>query len=326
MPLFTEDWLDDPTVLQLNFDEQASGSAPATNDYLKDSRGYGLDGTGSNGPTFVEGDPRYNNGAALRFTGGTDEVRIDDVGVSMTDFEAEDSFTLEAVFRTTEHSGTSANTTGPLISKDVGASRASYWLRIQDSRVRFLVSDGNHEPNLSSDVIVNDGEWHHVAAVRDAAEGTLSLYVDYQFAGSIPDTSTGDFGNANDMLIGAFNDSSGTTNKQFIGDIDFVRVSQAALSILDFVQPFILAGDLDGDGFVGLSDLDLILGSWNLSVPVDDVADPSGDGYVGLGDLDIVLGNWNAGTAPGNTAAPEPSSLSMLLLGGWFMIPRICHR
>ncbi len=311
---FTESWLDDPTVLQLNFDEQTSGTAPSTSDYLKDSRGYGLDGTASNSPTFVEGDPRYQNGAALRFTADTDEVRIDDVGVSMTDFEAEDSFTLEAVFRTTAHSSTSATASGPLISKDVGTSQPSYWLRIQDSRIRFLVSDGNYEPNLYSDVIVNDGEWHHVAAVRDAEAGTLSLYVDYVLAGTIADTTTGDFGNANDLLIGTFNDSSGTTSKQFIGDIDFVRISQAALSVDTFVQPYVLAGDLDGDGYVGLSDLDIVLLSWNTTVTPGSIpADANDDGYVGLDDLDIVLNNWNESTPP-EVSIPEPGSAIMLLV------------
>ncbi|MEZ6190962.1 MAG: laminin G domain-containing protein [Phycisphaerales bacterium] len=71
-------------------------------------------------------------------------------------------------------------------------------LAVVRTHAQFLVSDGSNEPNLVSNVTVNDGEWHHVAAVRDADAGTLSLYVDYNFAGSIADTTTGDFGNAND--------------------------------------------------------------------------------------------------------------------------------
>ena len=306
---FTEEWLDDPTVMQLDFDEQTSGTAPSTSHYLLDSRGYGLDGTASNGPTYVEGDPRYANGAALRFTGGTDEVRIDDINNSILDFEAEDSFTLEAVFKTSAHSGTTANESGPLLSKDIGSGLPSYFLRIQDSRVRFLISDNDALSSLYSDVEVNDGEWHHVAAVRDVDAGTISLYIDYEFAGSVADNTTGDFGNASDLLIGSFNDSSGTTNKQFVGDIDFVRISQAALNTLEFVQPYNLVGDLDGDGFVGLSDLDIILGSWNQGVPAGDPPDPSGDGFVGLDDLDIVLGNWNASTPASENLVPEPASV-----------------
>ncbi len=85
-----------------------------------------------------------------------------------------------------------------------------------------------------------------------------------------------------------------------------------------------LQGDLNGDGFVGLDDLDIVLGNWNQSVPpANPLADPSGDGFVGLDDLDIVLTNWNNGTPPSGvavTVVPEPaglvviSALSMLCL------------
>ncbi len=77
-----------------------------------------------------------------------------------------------------------------------------------------------------------------------------------------------------------------------------------------------LAGDLDGDGFVGLADLDIILNNWNQNVPPGNpLADPTGDGFVGLADLDIVLNNWNAGTPPSAQAnIPEPASAVMLFI------------
>ena len=52
-------------------------------------------------------------------------------------------------------------------------------------------------------------------------------------------------------------------------------------------------GDIDGDGFVGLSDLLILLKSWG---PCDDCsdcpADIDGDCSVGVGDLLILLANW----------------------------------
>ena len=71
-----------------------------------------------------------------------------------------------------------------------------------------------------------------------------------------------------------------------------------------------LDGDLDGDGFVGIDDLNIVLGNWNQSVPpANPLADPSGDGFVGIDDLNLVLGNWNAGTPPSDIATiPEPAS------------------
>ena len=60
-----------------------------------------------------------------------------------------------------------------------------------------------------------------------------------------------------------------------------------------------LAGDLDGDGFVGQGDLDIVLDNWGMSPPADPRADPSGDESVGQADLDIVLDGWGEGTGPG---------------------------
>ncbi len=92
-------------------------------------------------------------------------------------------------------------------------------------------------------------------------------------------------------------------------------LSTGMLTVVDSIV--MLDGDLNGDGFVGLDDLDIVLSAWNQNVTAGDWAagDPSGDGYVGLDDLDIILGNWNAGTPAGeNAAIPEPTSA--LLVAG----------
>ncbi len=87
-----------------------------------------------------------------------------------------------------------------------------------------------------------------------------------------------------------------------------------------FLYPYVefIIGDLDGDGFVGIDDLNIVLANWNQNVPpADPMADPSGDGFVGIDDLNAVLGNWNAGT-PLNSRAniPEPAGLALVGLLG----------
>ncbi len=87
---------------------------------------------------------------------------------------------------------------------------------------------------------------------------------------------------------------------------------------------YTLPGDFDADGFVGLSDLDLILNNWNIVYPRGNPPwDANQDGFIGLADLDVVLNNWNTGLPPSALASiPEPTTLSVLSLGGIMLIRR----
>jgi len=78
-----------------------------------------------------------------------------------------------------------------------------------------------------------------------------------------------------------------------------------------------LDGDLNGDGFVGGDDLDIVRSFWGQNVDQGNLlqGDPSNDGFVGGDDLDIVRANWGQGTPPATTSVPEPSAC-VLLVGG----------
>jgi hypothetical protein len=89
----------------------------------------------------------------------------------------------------------------------------------------------------------------------------------------------------------------------------------------------VIVGDLNSDGFVGVDDLNLVLGSWNQSVTHGQftAGDPSGDGFVGVDDLNLILGNWNAGTPPDadvSQAIPEPASAVSIVIGCLILIRR----
>jgi len=102
-------------------------------------------------------------------------------------------------------------------------------------------------------------------------------------------------------------------------------ITGAGGDLLRYLVSTGLDGDLDGDGFVGINDLNIVLGLWNQSVSAGDplLGDPSGDGFVGIDDLNFVLGNWNAGTPPTASASiPEPGTIAVLGLSSLAMIRR----
>ncbi len=94
--------------------------------------------------------------------------------------------------------------------------------------------------------------------------------------------------------------------------------------IVDIV-PEPIVGDLDGDWFVGVTDLNIVLSNWNQIAPLDDSrADPSGDGFVGIADLGVILGNWNGGNPPptDTSSIPEPSTAALMVLYGCVIMCR----
>ena len=125
-------------------------------------------------------------------------------------------------------------------------------------------------------------------------------------------------------------------NPVFVGSIAYVRlrsVSDSAFPFgtflapeVDYVQAYTLEGDYNNDGFVGIDDLNIVLGNWNIFVPSGSLqhGDGNGDGFVGIDDLNQNLANWNAGSPPttsGNTV-PEPASLFVCLAVTGAMISR----
>ena len=113
-------------------------------------------------------------------------------------------------------------------------------------------------------------------------------------------------------LIGTFENVTGIG--AFEGMVDVLYSSSAVQLVLNWDYVY---GDIDGDGFVGLADLDVVLSQWNQEVTPGDLAagDYSGDGFIGLDDLDVVLSNWNQGTPPMDVAVPEPGSMAVLAGG-----------
>ncbi len=235
--VFDRAWLEAvPDHVLWRFDEQASGVAALTPGSIEDASGFGLDaaGAGTRPPGYVPGAAAYGPSSALNFKDSNDRVVWSDLGNRQLDFDAGDSFTIEAVIRTTQHASGGSSGAGALVAKDWDVDRPSWWLRIEDGVARFLIDDAPAGfSSVASSVSVTDGEWRHVAAVRDVVRDELRIYVDHQLAGVATDTTTGSLANDRDIVIGAFNSGG----REFVGDIDFVRISRGALDPAAFVQP-----------------------------------------------------------------------------------------
>ena len=150
--------------------------------------------------------------------------------------------------------------------------------------------------------------------------GNVNFLVNPALGGSI--INVGDFTDAaidGATINGVSVSVSGTYRNGVItlaGPIDQVLIGGQEVLLDDIYWGDSLNGDLNGDGYVGLDDLDIILNNWNKHVVSGNLAygDVSGDGFVGLDDLDIVLNNWNNGTPPTPSAIPEPASGLLFVL------------
>lgn len=163
------------------------------------------------------------------------------------------------------------------------------------------------------------------ANARDLTPGQISIFDDTETEVRVSTGRTqGDGNQAShwkaDELTGALLGIMDPT----LGFGEKVTVAVKDLRALDLLgwDIELLAGDLSGDGFVGIEDLNIVLGNWNQTVTPGSLieGDPSMDGFVGIEDLNVVLGNWNAGTPPSVSVVPEPASAALAeLLATWML-------
>ncbi len=190
----------------------------------------------------IAGAPAFGNGRAISITGNGGVRILDADSENRFDYGPGDSFTIEVVCRLPAGS----NQIGALVAKDVGSWSPSWWLRADGGKVRFLVAENTAEPGVISAASINTGEWHHIAAVRDASDPLnkeLRVYVDGELSGTAADTTVGSFANGNSLWIGRFNNNT----RRLTGDIDFVRITPAVLAPDEFATTT-TQFDADGDG------------------------------------------------------------------------------
>lgn len=236
-----EAWLDappppaeNPGAAFWNFEESAvGGTCSVATNAIHDVHpaANNLHLTASVAFAVTAGSSTFGNGRALTFANNGGLQIFDADSNNRFDFGANDSFTIETVCRMPSGS----TQIGALVAKDLAATSPSWWLRVESGKPRFLISDNTTERVFSANALINDGQWHHIAAVRDATISSakkLRLYVDGQLSAEIADTTTASLANAQSLWIGRFNASG----RNFTGDIDCVRITPSALAPAQFIH------------------------------------------------------------------------------------------
>jgi type II secretory pathway pseudopilin PulG len=193
-------------------------------------------------------------GGALDFDGTDDYV---DLGTySSLNFGSSGPFTVAAWVKTTDTYGMivsfrSSTNDGPVIDLAVGYEGGASAPGKAMILVRQDGGGGGYAHVASEDdVDVNDGQWHHVAAVRGSGS-TIELFVDGNSQGTDSGTESGGAITTDLRAIGSerrwVNDSFGTADQRYLaGTIDDVRVYDRALGTAEIAT---LANILNYRGF-----------------------------------------------------------------------------
>jgi enediyne biosynthesis protein E4 len=227
---------------------------------------------------------------------------------------------------------TDISTASGVVEKQLGRGLLSFDYD-QDGDLDIFITNNGQQPILYRNDGGNDNDW-----LRIEVEGTVSNRDGIgTFITLDPDTNV-----VGDEMVREIGGGSNFLSQNEFAVHFGLGLNAATIDLITIVWPSgtvqeltnvsvnqllnlveVIAGDLDGDGFVGVADLNLVLGNWNQSVPPGNpLADPSGDGFVGIDDLNLVLGNWNVGTPPGAGAVPEPATLGLVALGGVTLLRR----
>lgn len=153
---------------------------------------------------------------------------------------------------------------------------------------------------------VNDGRWHHVAAVvpddGSPSVNEIRFYIDGVLqASQAYNTMAIDTAADQDVIIGALDAGGGALASFFSGSIDDVRIYNRALAadqVWQLYDAYDLIADLEPDGAVDLGDLAVLAAAWQRADACD--LDLTCDCLVTLDDLAVLTEEWLGGGEGGS--------------------------
>ena len=113
--------------------------------------------------------------------------------------------------------------------KDTSTGASGKWIGLQykNKKLVFAIDDDITKSNVDiAGASYFNGEWTHLAAVRDRNTQTLKLYINGELAGEASD-NTGDITENENIVIGNCNVNF---NTPFTGTVDELRVYEGAMS------------------------------------------------------------------------------------------------
>ena len=192
-----------------------------------DISGDNYNGTLSGGVTFTPGEVNQ----AFTFNGTDGEVILpNSASAPLLNFGPTDSFTVDAWLKPDP---SVLGTQRVVVSLTYVCSPEEIVLALLvDGRIDFDFRDSNGIAIVTvSPSSILDGNWHHVAGVRDVTPHTATLYLDGTPVSSVADTTTGTFTRADGQnRIGSIAVACPTDRYFWKGQIDEVEVFRRALS------------------------------------------------------------------------------------------------
>ncbi|MFP4553836.1 MAG: S8 family serine peptidase, partial [Actinomycetota bacterium] len=204
---------DDPSLIGHWAMDDGSGTVAA------DSSGWRRHGTLVNGPTWTTG----TDGGALGFDGADDRVDLDPASL-----HGADDVTAAFWLRTTD---TGAQT---IISGANASNSNEYTIYlVSDTRIRFYVGTAENEGVQWDIPSIADGQWHHLALVRNSGPEHTYLYLDGSYFGGWQVTKAMDPLEVSGLVLGQDQDTVGggfDPNEALHADLDDVQLFDRVLS------------------------------------------------------------------------------------------------
>lgn len=135
--------------------------------FVADSSGQGNNGTIYNGEIWAANNKGESN-SALNFDGSGNYIKIENSNSSNHSLDLLQNFTFISWIKPA-----SLSTYNAIIAKRNGGSY-QYELRLDSGYISLLTSSGV----IKSDLLVDTGRWHFIAAVRDVVSGITTIFLD----------------------------------------------------------------------------------------------------------------------------------------------------